>query len=52
MINKNLIEKSQMEWGNGIIEIGKLKQNRLKCEEYTKSFLCRMYDFNNSNQNV
>ena len=30
MINKNLIEKSQMEWGNGIIEIGKLKQNRLK----------------------
>ena len=34
MINKNLIEKSQIEWGNGIIEIGKLKQNRLKCEEY------------------
>ena len=50
MINKNLIEKSQMEWGNGIIEIGKLKQNRLKCEEYTKSFLYRMYDFNNSKE--
>ena len=50
MINKNLIEKSQIEWGNGIIEIGKLKQNRLKCEEYTKSFLYRMYDFNNSKE--
>ncbi len=50
MINKNLIEKSQIEWGNGIIEIGKLKQNRSQCEEYTKSFLYRMYDFNNSKE--
>ena len=50
MINKKLIQKSQLEWGNGIIEIGKLKQNRLKCEEYTKSFLYRMYDFDNSKE--
>ena len=37
MINKNLIEKSQIEWGNGIIEIGKLKQNRLNKIKFKKT---------------
>ena len=33
MITKNQVENSQEKWGNGVVKIGSLKQNRAECEK-------------------
>ena len=39
MINKTEIEKAQNSWGNGIITIGKLKDNPKECRIFTVNFM-------------
>ena len=44
MINKTEIEKAQNSWGNGIITIGKLKDNPKECRIFTVNFIsCLLY---------
>jgi len=48
MDKKNIFQKIhqvQQAWANGIIEIGKLKNQREKCELYANDFLSRFYGF-------
>ena len=45
MINKTEIEKAQNSWGNGIITIGKLKDNPKECRIFTVNFISKHYDF-------
>ena len=45
MITKDKVEAAQNEWLKGIIRIGELKDDREKCEEYTRKFISRMYGF-------
>ena len=49
MITKNQVENVQEKWGNGVVKIGSLKQNRAECEKYCNDFLDERYDFQNSN---
>ena len=45
MINKTEIEKAQNSWGNGIITIGKLKDNPKESRIFTVNFINKNYDF-------
>tara|TARA_Y100001958_G_C20682748_1_gene196759 strand:+ start:53 stop:514 length:462 start_codon:yes stop_codon:yes gene_type:complete len=45
MINKTEIEKAQESWGNGIITIGKLKDNPKESRIFTVNFINKHYDF-------
>ena len=45
MINKTEIEKAQNSWGNGIITIGKLKDNPKESRIFTVNFINKHYDF-------
>ncbi len=45
MINKTEIKKAQNSWGNGIITIGKLKDNPKECRIFTVNFISKHYDF-------
>ena len=45
MINKTEIEIAQNSWGNGIITIGKLKDNPKECKIFTVNFITKHYDF-------
>ena len=45
MINKTEIEKAQNSWGNGIITIGKLKDNQKESRIFTVNFINKHYDF-------
>lgn len=45
MITKEQILKSQQDWGNGIVKIGSLKNDRPACEKFTSEFLDRLYAF-------
>ena len=47
MITEDLIHEAQKKWGNGIIKIGSLMDNKSECTKYTTSFLNEMYDFEN-----
>jgi len=49
MITEDLIKEAQNMWGNGIVRIGRLKENKSECIQYTTSFLNEMYDFKNTN---
>ena len=45
MIDKTEIEKAQNSWGNGIITIGKLKDNPKESRIFTVNFINKHYDF-------
>ena len=45
MINNELVKESQETWGNGVVKIGSLKEDRSACEEYASEFLDNLYAF-------
>ena len=45
MINNELVKESQETWGNGVVKIGSLKEDRAACEEYASEFLDNLYAF-------
>tara|TARA_Y200000002_G_scaffold128366_1_gene105822 strand:- start:1992 stop:2459 length:468 start_codon:yes stop_codon:yes gene_type:complete len=45
MITRELVEKTQKDWGNGIVTIGTLKDDRTECEKYTNAFVEKLYSF-------
>ena len=42
--NKQVIE-AQTLWGQGVVQIGSLKDNRTECKLYTTTFLKKLYAF-------
>ena len=46
MITKEQVLEVQNEWGNGVVNIGKLKNERPECEKFTNEFLDNLYAFN------
>ncbi len=46
MITKEQVLEVQKEWGNGVVNIGKLKNERPECEKFTNEFLDNLYAFN------
>ena len=47
MITKNKIIEAQKKWGDGIVKMGSLMDNKSDCIDFTTSFLNTMYDFKN-----
>ena len=47
MITKEQVSEAQNTWGQGVVKIGSLKENRSACEEYTSEFLDQLYSFEN-----
>ena len=45
MINEEQGKQSQNVWGNGVVKIGSLKEDRAACEEYASEFLDNLYAF-------
>ena len=45
MITKEEEQKAQIIWGNGVVKIGELKNDRVSCEKYTSEFLNNLYAF-------
>ena len=45
MISKKQVLEAQEKWGNGVVKIGFLKDNRTECETYTDNFLNERYAF-------
>lgn len=45
MITKQEVENAQQAWGEGVVKIGSLKDQREQCETYASSFLDERYDF-------
>ena len=45
MITKEVVEKTQKDWGNGVVTIGALKDDRAECEKYTNAFVEKLYAF-------
>jgi len=45
MITREAVEKIQKDWGNGVVTIGTLKDERIKCENYTNAFVEKLYAF-------
>ena len=45
MITKNQVLDAQEKWGNGVVKIGSLKEQRTECEEFASSFLDERYSF-------
>lgn len=45
MIRENDIVEAQQEWGQYIIRIGELKENREACEELTEEFVRKLYGY-------
>ncbi len=45
MITKEQVENVQKNWGNGVVKIGSLKNDRTQCETYTNQFLETQYAF-------
>ena len=45
MITKEQVIKAQNTWGNGVVKIGTLKDNRLACEKFANEFLDELYAF-------
>ena len=45
MITKDQVINAQTEWGNGVVKIGSLKENRSDCEKnFTNEFLDTLYN--------
>lgn len=45
MITKEQVLEVQEKWGNGVVKIGSLKENRSECEAFASSFLDARYAF-------
>jgi len=45
MITKEQVEKAQNTWGQGVVKIGALKDNRTACESFANQFLDDLYAF-------
>ncbi|MEZ4886835.1 MAG: hypothetical protein R3E32_19055 [Chitinophagales bacterium] len=45
MITKKQVLKAQKNWGNAIVEIGRLRKNRSACEEAANSAINTLYAF-------
>ncbi|MDO6812337.1 hypothetical protein [Tenacibaculum soleae] len=45
MITKEQVEAVQKNWGNGVVKIGALKEQRESCEKFTSEFLDSNYAF-------
>ena len=45
MITKEQVLEVQQKWGNGVVKIGSLKENRTECEAFASSFLDQRYAF-------
>lgn len=45
MIQKEQVVEAQNNWGNGVVRIGALKENRVACEKFTNDFLDTLYAF-------
>lgn len=45
MITKDQVETAQNVWGEGVVKIGSLKDNRSECEAYASKFLDKLYAF-------
>ena len=48
MITKEQVLDAQEKWGNGVVKIGALKNQRTECEPFTSSFLDERYAFDSS----
>lgn len=47
MITKEQVLVAQENWGNGVVKIGALKNNKTECEKFANEFLSEHYSFNN-----
>lgn len=45
MITKKQVEEAQNVWGNGVVKIGSLKDQRSQCETFASEFLDDLYAF-------
>ena len=45
MITKEQVLQIQKDWGNGVVKIGSLKENRIECESFAGTFLDDLYAF-------
>lgn len=45
MVTKEQILDAQNQWGNGVVKIGSLKDNRAECEAFANEFLDQRYSF-------
>lgn len=45
MITKEQVLEAQQVWGNGVVKIGSLKNERSDCESFTSDFLDKLYSF-------
>ena len=45
MITKQQVENTQNTWGDGVVKIGSLKEDRSECEDFTNKFLDKLYAF-------
>ena len=43
MVKKDQVINAQTEWGNGVVKIGSLKENKSECEIFTNEFLDKLY---------
>ena len=48
MITKQQVLEAQEKWGNGVVKIGALKNQRTECESFTSTFLDERYAFDSS----
>ncbi|WP_298879831.1 hypothetical protein [uncultured Polaribacter sp.] len=46
MITKKQVTEAQNIWGQGVVKIGSLKDNRQECEKFANEFLEKLYSFN------
>ena len=45
MVTKVQVSKIQESWGQGVVQIGSLKDNRSECETFASGFLNKLYAF-------
>ena len=45
MITKEQVLEAQKQWGDGVVKIGSLKDNRSECEAFASNFLDERYAF-------
>ena len=45
MITENQVIEAQNAWGNGVVKIGSLKEDRVECKKFASEFLDHLYAF-------
>lgn len=45
MISKEQVLEIQENWGNGVVKIGSLKEDKTQCESFTNDFIDNLYAF-------